>query len=333
MEDYISSVSIKNFKSIKDLSFDCKKINIFIGKPNVGKSNILEAMSLFALPMAMNLDLSKFVRIRTMDNLFTENNTKYPIEVKIFSNKANDNISAFLSAHSNGYELNIGRNVNNLKRLYYNSNGSLQSQNHNDYQSEILNYKFEKGIDYTQSFHNYLLPPNGPNLVSIVQGNRQLFNEVQDFFEENGFELLILVGKNEFVIQKRIEKGVYQFPFELMADTLQRIIFYLAAIESNHGASIIFEEPETHSFPPYIRIIAKRICMDESNQYFISTHSPYLLNTIIEETDIEDINVFVTYFEDYQTKVKALSKDELRGILDDSIDAFFNLDRFTPVLK
>ena len=44
----IENLSIKNFKSIKDLSIDCKRINLFIGEPNAGKSNILEALGVMS---------------------------------------------------------------------------------------------------------------------------------------------------------------------------------------------------------------------------------------------------------------------------------------------
>lgn len=41
-------ISIKNYKSVKDVVLrDCRRYNILIGKPNVGKSNILEALALF----------------------------------------------------------------------------------------------------------------------------------------------------------------------------------------------------------------------------------------------------------------------------------------------
>jgi recombinational DNA repair ATPase RecF len=45
--NFLNWVEIKNFKSIKDLHLDCKRVNVFIGKPNVGKSNILEGLGLF----------------------------------------------------------------------------------------------------------------------------------------------------------------------------------------------------------------------------------------------------------------------------------------------
>ena len=45
--NFIDNIEIKNFKSIRHQKIEgCKKVNVFIGYPNVGKSNILEAISL-----------------------------------------------------------------------------------------------------------------------------------------------------------------------------------------------------------------------------------------------------------------------------------------------
>jgi hypothetical protein len=46
----IKTLEIKNFKSIKHLKLDCKRVNVFIGKPNTGKSNLLESVGIFSLP-------------------------------------------------------------------------------------------------------------------------------------------------------------------------------------------------------------------------------------------------------------------------------------------
>lgn len=40
----IGNLGIRNFKSIKDLDLDCRRVNLFIGEPNTGKSNILEVL-------------------------------------------------------------------------------------------------------------------------------------------------------------------------------------------------------------------------------------------------------------------------------------------------
>jgi len=44
----ITKLSIRNFKSIKELDIDCARVNLFIGEPNTGKSNILEALGVLS---------------------------------------------------------------------------------------------------------------------------------------------------------------------------------------------------------------------------------------------------------------------------------------------
>ena len=44
----INTLEINRFKSIKSLTLNCRKINLFIGEPNTGKSNILEALGLWS---------------------------------------------------------------------------------------------------------------------------------------------------------------------------------------------------------------------------------------------------------------------------------------------
>ena len=44
----IKTLEIENFKSIKKLNISCKKLNIFIGEPNTGKSNILESIGILS---------------------------------------------------------------------------------------------------------------------------------------------------------------------------------------------------------------------------------------------------------------------------------------------
>ncbi len=57
----IEKLSIKNFKSIKDLAIDCRRVNLFIGEPNTGKSNILEALGLLSWLGYLNTDLGEYV--------------------------------------------------------------------------------------------------------------------------------------------------------------------------------------------------------------------------------------------------------------------------------
>jgi AAA15 family ATPase/GTPase len=104
------------------------------------------------------------------------------------------------------------------------------------------------------------------------------------------------------------------------------MIFYTIAIESNEDSTLIFEEPESHAFPYYTGQLGERIAFDEKNQYFVATHNPYFLLSVLEKAPKEDVNVFITYFRDYQTKVKCLNDEEVPKLM--KYDPFFNLDSF-----
>jgi len=93
-------------------------------------------------------------------------------------------------------------------------------------------------------------------------------------------------------------------PYSLTSEALQRLIFHLIAVEPNKDSVIVFEEPEGHAFPYYVKYLAERIALNKDNQFFISTHNPYMLLPLVEKA--EDLRIFVTYVKDYQTKVKTL---------------------------
>ena len=81
MEVFLNDIVIKNFKSIKSASLvNCNRINLLIGRPNVGKSNILEAIGLLGLSY-IKYDspkkLNNFIRLENESELFFNgDNTK-----------------------------------------------------------------------------------------------------------------------------------------------------------------------------------------------------------------------------------------------------------------
>ncbi|RYZ85300.1 MAG: ATPase, partial [Proteobacteria bacterium] len=172
--------------------------------------------------------------------------------------------------------------------------------------------------------------PIGHNLYEIVRRNKNLWGEFAKLFTEQQLELVLFDAEQEFILQKKEGPYVTQYPFFSIADTFRRFMFYLTAIESNTDSVIVLEEPEVHSFPPYVQTLAFRMIESETNQFFVSTHSPYLLQTLIENLKDDQLNVFITYYEDYQTKVRALTPEELSEVQEYSIDVFYNLRRFTP---
>jgi predicted ATPase len=125
-----------------------------------------------------------------------------------------------------------------------------------------------------------------------------------------------------------LKENAASFPYSSIADTLQSLVFFKAAIASNKDSILLFEEPEAHCFPPYITHIAKEIIGSESNQFFIATHSPYILDTFLEK-DRHDLAIYIADFKDGQTVIKRLTDAELNEVYEYGLDLFFNSELFT----
>lgn len=330
MENQIHSLEIQNFKSIKHLQMECKRVNIFIGEPNVGKSNILEALSLLGA-CAIPDSFKDFVRFEQVSNLFYDGileneiqvlTDKYKVSLSLHTNQ-----SFALAIFDNGsqyYNKQINLKDNQIIRLENDRNSG------NDYSFFFTKkYDFKKLTNFPAETPNFLLPPYGENLLAVLYQNKELAKEVGGFFKQYNLKFGLSKHENKLKIRKDFDEFFFvEFPYSSMADTLQRQIFYLTAIESNKNSVLLFEEPEAHSFPPYVRMLADRIAADEANQYFIATHSPYLFENLLNEVDLEDLNVCIAYYKDYQTKIKVLNKKDLENILSDHLDVFFNLHKY-----
>jgi len=80
----------------------------------------------------------------------------------------------------------------------------------------------------------------------------------------------------------------------------------MAAILSNQNAVLIFEEPEAHAYPPFIKQFSEKILESETNQFFLATHNPYILNTLLENDKNNEVNLFLVDYKDHQTTVQLI---------------------------
>ncbi len=314
----IEALRIQNFKSVKDVQLNCKRVNVFIGEPNTGKSNLLEALALFALPYTGNI--SPLIRNSDLSNLFFENDLSNTVSVsasdRVCLISYNRDLVFFRFAHGdkkvNEYPLQL--------------TGSEASGDMYDFQ--IHPYFFRNLKKFHRKGYDFLFPPNGDNLFSILQTNKSLRLLVSNFVQDRGFKLTFRQATSEIEISKEEDNILTTYPFEVISDTLQRIIFFLTAMESNKaGTTLIFEEPESNVFPYYTKILAERISRDESKQYFISTHNPVFLKSLIEKTNEEQIVVNLVDMFQYQTKVTQLDSNGNSEILNLGEDVFLNFDK------
>ncbi len=334
MKNSISYLEIENFKSIKELKIDCKRVNVFIGKPNTGKSNILEALSLFCFPYYRDgLSLNDYVRAENMTHLFYE----LEIEKKITINCNQKNVTVEYKAGEDKYDFNLTEYDTFLENGMPASGVSYTLKFDNNFSSSIPGmgstrfkfYRFKVFPQFKLTKENYLLPPYGENLEGVLLTHKKLSEYLGRLINQHGKRLAI--RSHEHRIEEQKDKGEFviaPLPYILFSDGIKRLMFNLAAIETNVNSIIMLEEPESHYFPFYTNYFAERISQNNINQLFLTTHNPYFLSTIIAKTNLEELNIFVVYFKNYETKVKKLTKNDIKEIIEYDIDAFNNLERF-----
>ena len=317
----IKRLAIENFKSIRDLEFECKRVNVFIGEANTGKSNILEALGLLSF-MAYGGRFSDYVRMAMPHQLFHNYDVEGEIKIAIDERELTGQFDKRA-----GEALFRGEDT---ERILCISSGGPSLHRVMKMFSFIRFYRFRRDIAFSIDDRPFLLPPDGRNLPVVLALNPSLKSLVQDFFEAFDQKLVLDEFQPSLSVMWEFRGDIRLLPYELVSDTLRRLIFHLAAVESNEDAVITMEEPEAHAFPTYTKYLAERIAMDKRNQYFITTHNPYFLLSLIEKTPVKDLAVYITYLAGYETKAKLLSEEELEDLFGMTSDVFFNLDIFVP---
>ena len=347
MKNFIEYITISNFKSIRGLKMEgLSRINLLVGKPNVGKSNILEALGIFSLPYLKYYSkkkISNFIRFENKNEIFFDGKNENPISLK-------SNIGEYIVS-TEGYinqpaphgqntrlhllESYLGTLIFKIKIANLDYSVSVGNKGEIEFTGNIKEgdipvklYLFKQHNNSSKDKRNYLLPPSGVNLMDIIQNIPNLKNEIVNLFEEYNLNLLFDRADENLRITKPPQKGeIFSIPYHSIADTLQRVIFHKTAIASNRNSVLIFEEPEAHAFPPYISHITQEIIDSKSNQFIFSTHSPYVLNDFLENAR-DELSIFMVDYKNGETVANKLTKEDLDDIYGYGIDLFTNYETF-----
>lgn len=135
-------------------------------------------------------------------------------------------------------------------------------------------------------------------------------------------------GSQEIKVMKESGDGeIFLIPFHSLADTLQRLIFYKAAILSNKRSILLFEEPEAHTYPPYITNVVQSVIDSTDNQFFITTHSPYIINALLEQLN-DEVAIYFVDMKSGNTTVQRATEDEMQEMYESGVDLFFNIETY-----
>lgn len=152
------------------------------------------------------------------------------------------------------------------------------------------------------------------NLLEIIY--KRNFNKDVDENEEKQM-VVVHKGGKDFVFHSR--KWADQFEKETEC-----------LLRTDH-AEIFLEEPECNLFPPTQHQLMNWILEMASdkmhrNFFFIATHSPYILNYLLQER-LKSLSLFMTYsIGDGLFGIRSASEEDVQQVYDNGSDAFFNFD-------
>jgi AAA15 family ATPase/GTPase len=305
----------------------CKKLNVFIGEPNSGKSNIIEALCLQS-QNAISSELNhQMFRYKTIGDLFHDFNINSPIHIitddklTILGYAIRDN-----GAPENQFHFLLDSEKEKTQPTQISHDGKVAISG-NLSSTNVHFYEFKRLLSFINNYVPHLSVPYGENLPSLLLSNPEYKKWVSDFLKAKGLTLNLKPTENDIIVSKFVNDDIYSYPYFTLSETLQRIIFYTIAIKSNKDNVILLDEPESNTFPLYTKLLAERIALDKTNQFFLTTHNPYLLLNLIEKSKQEDINVIIARMENYQTKLTVLKSDQIAEVLNLNSDVFFNFDK------
>ena len=329
----IREVEIQNFKSIRKLRLECRRINLFIGSPDTGKSNLLESLGMFGLPYDPE-KLRAFARCRTMADLFHDQDMGSPVRVRA---DGYDWTLEYEPRATPPFQIKAGRFELSQFVFFacrYDLDATIETCGAFNYHLIPFRfYRFAWPERFPEKWPDFLRPPHGENMLHLLLRCEPLRERIAGIFEEHGLRLVLRPWEARIELQKEAEGRAIAYPYAMASEALCRLVFHLLAIETNEGGFLIFEEPEAHLHPHHVKFLGERVALDARNQYWISTHSAHFLLAVLEKAPQKDVAVFLTARHGGETRVRPLGEGEIQEIVDEGCGFFFDLERLMSMFE
>lgn len=336
----IENITIKNFKSFKEISCDTKSLNLLMGLNGMGKSSFIQ--SLLLLMQSDNLERNIVDLNGTLIELGQGRDVLYQFANEDYIKiglKFSENIDGFkyswefnyqndkdkLTAKT-GYARSIISNFREFTKkfqfigaerigpqdLYDASSVVVSDKKHIGLLGEFAayflyvfgsEYVVNDKLQHQLSFSNKLVDNVNAWLGEVSPGvrlNTKYVPEINKVILDYQFNLLY--GKTNTFRPKNVGFGItYVLP----------VIVALLCAEP--GKIIIIENPESHIHPKGQAQLGRLIALAAVNgaQLFVETHSDHILNGIrvaVKENDISKNDVNIMYFDKITTEYEQYSR-------------------------
>lgn len=215
----IGPVHIRNYKSIRELKFDAKRVNLFIGGPNTGKSTVLDALAFLAKGTLNNL--AEIFRFKTISDLFSDQKVSNELNVKA------GNWEFSLKFNGTNFQGHFLQTLNPASQI---PKASLEMdykglRSWSEPNTPLRYYRFKPLDPFPNAQPGPLNPPFGDNLVAVLLSNEELHQRIRTLIRSSGFRLQVKPADNELFVAKEVDDELYSYPWTAFSETLRRVIF------------------------------------------------------------------------------------------------------------
>jgi hypothetical protein len=342
----IQTLAIDRFKSIRSLSIPCRKVNVFIGPPDTGKTNILEALYLLSR-LGWGLPLDTSLRLRKelgFEPLFYRQFFDQPFRISMrlappFAGYDREEMTVNIAIAGEDRHLDVQilpRDRRFEQRFGADQRFGLTFGSG----SRVPELEWIRFYSYTSSEEwlydtghpqgtTLVTPPRGVNLMYIARHNSKVYEFLKETLAGLNWKLRFDQSQKTFRLSEVRVDEILDYNLDLLSDSLKRLFFYGAIILTSENATLVLDEPDVFAFPPYPKMLGEMIGGDESNQFFLTTHNPYFLAGVVGKTPTDKLALFVCSRDsDGGTTVKLLTPEEIGRVIEQGANVFFNLDEF-----
>ncbi|MCK5109887.1 MAG: AAA family ATPase [Arcobacteraceae bacterium] len=347
----IQPFGIKNFRSFDENGIfldEIKKINIFIGKNNSGKSTLLRFLKYFAQhskklsdfphsieeehrrngkPISITLMLTHeelgFSNFNRLNNILPNpficdyffRNNKIQINENILKNIDTVTLIKMQKQYSGAPQATL------IKAVIDNISNHVERNYRNIFNNVIYIPHF-RVVNKNDSTSNDLFEIDGSNIISKMfemqnpsigqEFQKEQFIKIQKFVREllklNTLEIEIPHTKDNIFINMHNNR----LPLESFGTGIHQLVILCSALVMNENKIVCIEEPEIHLHPELQRKFLDFLIEETNNIYFISTHS----NVFVDFHN--DLKINHVLYDGISTKIEQVnSSDNIYEVLND----------------
>ncbi len=342
-DNMIETITVKNFKSITDMTLSLGNVNVFIGANGSGKSNVLEAIAMVAAERSSRIEvkdmIQKGIRIAKPDLMISS----------FYGHPASSTINVNISG-TEGERIKYA--VTNLtpEDIYSTWNapystgtrrGNIEEAEEKtgklrEYMSKYLIYSLSinalRGL--TSESFQYPLGLNGEGLdvllnnipkeeiMQIKESAKEYISWIEDIFFDSE-EIYKMQGyklgrskSNLYFRDKFMQKKNNLFSAENANEGALELLFYLTLFISRKTPDFFaIDNIENGLNPRLCRFLMKKICelaVKNGKQVLITTHNPAILDGLNLNDSSQRLYV-VTRNDEGKTQVKRIQTKEQTG--------------------